>query len=102
MAFTKVAKVQDVPPGKAKQVTVGGKAVALFNVNGTFYALEDECPHVGAPLSDGELMGQEVVCPWHGARFDVATGAVHCPPARTGVACFKVQVVGDDVQVEVP
>ena len=102
MAFTKVATVQDVPAGTARQVMVNGRAVALVNVNGSFYALDDTCPHRGAPLSDGDLEGQELCCPWHGARFDVTTGSALCPPARSGVTAYKVQVVGDEVQVDVP
>jgi nitrite reductase/ring-hydroxylating ferredoxin subunit len=101
MALTKVATVQEVPPGRAKQVTVGGRIVALFNVDGTYYAIDDTCPHRGGPLWEGELMGAEVTCPWHGARFNVANGANLSPPARTGVASYKVQVVGDEVQIDV-
>jgi nitrite reductase/ring-hydroxylating ferredoxin subunit len=101
MAFTKVATVQEVPPGRAKQVTVGGRAVALFNVGGTFYAIDDTCPHRGAPLWEGEVEGTDVTCPWHGARFNVTTGANLSPPAQTGVPSYKVQVVGDEVQIDV-
>jgi nitrite reductase/ring-hydroxylating ferredoxin subunit len=100
MAFVKVATVQEIPPGHAKQAIVGDKTLALFNVNGTFYAIDDTCPHAGAPLSEGELAGNILTCPWHAARFDVASGAHLCPPARKDVACYKVQVVGEEVQVE--
>ena len=102
MAFAKVATVQELPLGKAKQVTVGGRKVALFNVAGTFYAIDDTCPHRGAPLSEGDVKGHEVTCPWHGARFDVTNGSHLCLPAPRGVPSYKVQVVGDEVQVEVP
>jgi nitrite reductase/ring-hydroxylating ferredoxin subunit len=102
MAFTKVATVQDVPAGKAKQVVVNGKTLALVNVNGTFYAIDDTCTHRGAPLSEGDVEGQELTCPWHGARFDVTTGSHLCPPAPKGVTAYRVQVVGDEVQVDVP
>jgi nitrite reductase/ring-hydroxylating ferredoxin subunit len=102
MAWTRVAGVQEIPPGKAKQATVGGKTLAVFNVGGTFYAIDDTCPHRGAPLWEGTLAGSEVTCPWHGARFDVTSGAHLCPPARSGVTAYKVQVVGDEVQVDVP
>ena len=102
MAFTKVATVQEVPPGQAKQVTAGGRAVALFNVGGTFYAIDDTCPHRGASLSEGDMEGTAVSCPWHGARFDLATGAHLCPPASRGVAAYKVQVVGNDVEIDLP
>jgi len=60
MAFVKVATVSEVPPGKAKQAKVGNKILAIFNVNGTFYAIDDTCPHRGASLAEGELEGHEV------------------------------------------
>jgi nitrite reductase/ring-hydroxylating ferredoxin subunit len=101
MAFIKAATIQDVPPGTAKQVTLNGKVIAVFNVNGSFYAIADTCPHRGAPLWEGDLEGTEVTCPWHAARFDVTTGAHLSPPAPSDVATYKVQVVGDEVQVEV-
>jgi nitrite reductase/ring-hydroxylating ferredoxin subunit len=101
MAFVKVATVQEVPPGKSKQAKVGNKTLAIFNVNGTFHAIDDTCPHRGAPLWEGEIEGQYITCPWHAATFDITTGAHLSPPARSDVACYKVQVVGDEVQVDV-
>lgn len=101
MAFTTVAQLAEVPLGRGKQVTVNGHKIALFNVGGTIHAIDDACPHRGASLAEGQMAGPEVVCPWHMARFDVTTGAHLSPPARSDVACFKVQVVGDEVQVEV-
>jgi nitrite reductase/ring-hydroxylating ferredoxin subunit len=102
MALTRVAAVQDVPPGHGKQVKVGNKTIALFNVGGTFYAIDDTCPHRGASLSEGEVAGTAVTCPWHAASFDLTTGSHLCPPARSGVASYKVRVVGDDVEVDIP
>ncbi len=102
MPFTKVAAVQEVPVGTGKKLVVGGRTLALFNVDGAFHAIDDTCPHRGGPLSEGELAGTEVTCPWHGARFDVTSGAVLGPPARSAVASYKVQVVGDEVQIDVP
>ena len=101
MAFTKAAMAQDVPPGTSKQVMLNGRVIALFNVNGTFYAIDDTCPHRGASLSEGQVDGTEVVCPWHNACFDLTTGAHLSPPAPRDVACYKVQVVGDEVQIDV-
>ena len=101
MAFTKAATLAELPPGQAKQVTLNGKAVGLFNVGGTVYAIDDTCPHRGAPLWEGDLEGKEVTCPWHGARFDVTSGAHLCPPANAGVASYQVQVVGDEIQVDI-
>jgi nitrite reductase/ring-hydroxylating ferredoxin subunit len=102
MAFTKVALVAEIAPGTARQVTVNGRTLGVFNVNGTFYAIDDTCTHRGAPLSEGECAGTEVTCPWHGARFDLTTGGHLSPPAPKDVTAYKVQVVGDEVQVDVP
>jgi nitrite reductase/ring-hydroxylating ferredoxin subunit len=101
MAFTKVATINEIPAGQAKKVTVGNRQVALFNVDGTFYAIDNTCTHRGGPLSEGEVEGKEVTCPWHGARFDVSTGTHLSPPAPRDVASYKVQVVGEEVQVDV-
>jgi nitrite reductase/ring-hydroxylating ferredoxin subunit len=102
MAFTKAATVSELPAGQAKRVAINGRPVALFNVNGNYYALEDVCPHRGAPLSEGVCEGTEVICPWHGARFDLSTGRHLCPPAPHGVASYAVQVTGDEIQIDVP
>jgi len=101
MAFTTAATVSELPPGAGKQVTLSGKVIALFHADSGFYAIDDTCPHRGASLSEGQLEGTEVVCPWHNACFDLTTGAHLSPPATTDVACYKVQVVGDEVQVDV-
>ena len=97
-----VATVDEIPPGSRKLVPIGRHGVGVYNVNGTFYAIDDTCTHRGAPLSEGDVEGQELTCPWHGARFDVTTGSHLCPPAPKGVTAYKVQVVGDEVQVDVP
>jgi len=96
----KVARVGDLASGSGTTVDVEGQHIALFNVQGTFYAIDDTCPHRGGPLGEGELDGATVTCPWHGATFDVKTGEVTGPPARTGVRSFHVRVEGGDVLVE--
>jgi nitrite reductase/ring-hydroxylating ferredoxin subunit len=72
--FVKVAKANEIEPGQARLVDVKGKQIALFNVEGEFFALENVCAHQGGPLADGEISGHEVICPWHGATFDIRTG----------------------------
>lgn len=99
--FVKVAKADEIAPGQGKMVEVNGKKIALFNVEGAFYAIDDTCTHRGGPLSDGVVDGKEVTCPWHGAKFDVTTGKVLGPPAAAGVARFGVRVEGNDVEVEI-
>ena len=97
----KVARISDLAPGSGTTVDVEGQRIALFNVQGTFYAIDDTCPHRGGPLGEGELDGAIVTCPWHGATFDVQTGAVTGPPARNDVRSFQVRIDGDDVLVEI-
>ena len=102
MATTvKVAQTSDVSPGTGKVVQANGRNIALFNVEGTFYAIDNTCTHRGGPLGEGELSGDTVECPWHGAHFNVKTGAVTSPPAGAGVRSFPVKVEGNDVLVEV-
>jgi len=99
--FVKVAKSDEIAPGQGKMIEVGGKKIALFNVEGSFYAIDDTCTHRGGPLSEGSLDGKEVTCPWHGAIYDVITGEVLSPPAPKGVARYNVRVEGTDIEVEV-
>ncbi len=99
--YVKVATTNDVEPGKSKLVEVNGRRIALFNLEGTFYAIDDFCTHRGAPLSEGEVIGKDVQCPWHGALFDVTTGEPSGPPADAGVDTFNVRVDGSDIEVEV-
>jgi len=101
MAFTKVATLAELAPGKGKQVEVNGRKIALFHDGSKVFAIDDTCTHRGAPLSEGTCQTGQVTCPWHGARFDLATGANLSPPAPKGVQVFPVQVVGDEVQVDI-
>ncbi len=98
----KVAETNEVPPGTAKAVDLEGRPVALFNIDGTYYAIADTCTHRGGPLSEGEVEGTIVTCPLHGATFDVTTGNVLGPPASEGVARYNVEVEGNDIKVEAP
>ena len=94
------AQVDELSPGQGKAVEVDGRSIALFNVDGTFYAIDNTCTHVGGPLGDGTLVGNEVTCPLHGAQFNVATGKVLGPPARNDVKSYVVRVDGSDVLIE--
>ena len=100
--FVKVgnrSEFQDLEAGKL--VDAGGQSIAIFDLGGAYYAIENTCPHRGGPLAEGEMGGEEVICPWHGARFNIKTGAVVAPPASQGVKSFPVRVTGDDVEVEI-
>lgn len=98
--MVKVAQADELSPGSGKVVDADGCSIALFNVEGAFHAIENMCTHRGGPLGKGELNGDSVTCPWHGAKFNVKTGAVTGPPAGTGVRSFVVKVEGNDVLVE--
>ena len=97
-----VARDGDVAPEQVIVVTVGGRRLALCNVNGRHYAIDDVCTHDGGPLDQGELDGVEIECPRHGARFDVTTGRATCMPAVVPVKTYDVRVAGGEVQVNVP
>ena len=98
--FIKVTTTEALADQQAKLVEVDGHKIALFRVNGAFYALSDTCTHRGGPLSEGDVEGAEVTCPWHGAKFDVRTGAVLGPPASTGVKSYPVKRTGSDIEIE--
>lgn len=94
-----VANVADFPVGSFRKFYINDTSILIFNIDGNFYAIENLCTHDGGPLSEGCLQGDEIVCPRHGARFCVRTGAVTLPPAYEDVATFPVQVVDGKVQV---
>jgi nitrite reductase (NADH) small subunit len=97
----RIASVADVLPGTGAELAAGGRVIALFNIEGTFYAMDGICPHAGGPLGKGRLSGCVVTCPWHGWQFDVTTGR-HRLNATLVHATFPVHVEGDDVYVELP
>jgi nitrite reductase/ring-hydroxylating ferredoxin subunit len=99
--FVKVAKAAEIMPGEARLVEIQDKRIALFNVEGNFYAIDDTCTHEGGPLSEGLLVGTEVTCPWHGAVFDITTGQDLAGPAPSRVERYEVRITGEDVEVEV-
>jgi nitrite reductase (NADH) small subunit len=98
--FVKMATLDELPPGGAKEVEHEGRIVAIFNVDGVISAIDGICPHHGGPLADGPIEGTCVTCPWHGWQFDVRTGKSSIN-ARTKVDVFVVKVEGDDILVQV-
>ncbi len=99
--FVKVATTSDIEPGTVKVYEAGGKQIAICNVDGTFYAIDDVCTHDGGSLDQGELEGDQIECPRHGALFDVKTGKALTLPAVMPVQSYPVQVDGNDIKVEV-
>jgi nitrite reductase/ring-hydroxylating ferredoxin subunit len=98
-SFLKVARQGEITPGQIKAVTVNGVQIAVCNVEGVYYAVDDTCPHRGASLAEGDLIGKEITCPLHGAIFDVTNGEVLEGPAGENLACYRVRVVGDEIEV---
>ncbi len=100
--FVTVARVSEIPPGSGRTVEVQGIWIALFNIGGTFYAIDNACPHAGGPLGEGRVRDSGVVeCPWHGWRFDVTTGQRVGNPDFE-VPCCAVRIVDEQVQIALP
>jgi nitrite reductase (NADH) small subunit len=100
MAFVRAMKIGEVPPGMIRELQLDGKVIALSNVGGKLYAINNVCLHRGGPLGEGELTGQVVTCPWHGWQYDVTSGRLVTNPA-VGVETYPVELRGDDVYVDV-
>jgi len=96
--YVTVARVGDVAPGTGKAVVVGDREIALFNVDGTFYALDNTCPHQGGPLAEGWIEGTQVTCPWHAWTFKLTDGKMTLGDYAS-VEPFDVRVEDDQVQV---
>ncbi len=96
-----VAKTSDIEPGQVKIVKAGEKRIALCNVDGKFYAIEDLCTHDDGPLGEGKLNGCRIQCPRHGAHFDVTNGAAVRMPAITPTKTFPVEVRDGEVYIKV-
>jgi 3-phenylpropionate/trans-cinnamate dioxygenase ferredoxin subunit len=91
-AWTRICSTSEILPGERKVAEVDGVMVAVFNIDGELYAVEDVCTHDGGELASGTLAGFEIECPRHGARFDVRNGAVRSPPAYESIAKFPLKV----------
>ena len=99
--FITVAQVRDIPPGTGRTVDIHGIWIALFNVDGTFYAIDNACPHAGGPLGEGKLNETVVECPWHGWKLSVGSGE-RVGNSNFQVACCEVRVEGEHVQIALP
>jgi 3-phenylpropionate/trans-cinnamate dioxygenase ferredoxin subunit len=97
--YVTVARVGEIPDGGVKIVWLDDQPVAVFHIEGQYYAMDDLCTHDGGPVAEGPLDGYVVECPRHGARFDVRDGSVLAPPAVVPVPTYAVRVVGDEIQV---
>jgi nitrite reductase (NADH) small subunit len=99
MPLFRATKTTEIAPGQIREFQLDGHTVAIANLNGSFYAIDNTCLHRGGPLGQGVMDGQKVTCPWHGWQFDVTTGKAALNPA-VGVSCYRIEVRGDDLFVE--
>ena len=99
MAFARTAKTNEIAPGTIREFQVEGKAVALANVGGKYYAINNTCLHRGGPLGEGMLEGKIVTCPWHAWQFDVTSGKSVQNPA-VGVSCYPTELRAGEVFVD--
>ena len=100
MSAVRVCAASEVPPGDVRVVRCGERRLAISNVDGVLYAIDDLCTHDGGELGEGTLRGHRVVCPRHGAAFDARTGKVLSLPAVHDVSAYAVTVEGDGVFVD--
>ncbi|MDE1853456.1 MAG: Rieske (2Fe-2S) protein [Thaumarchaeota archaeon] len=95
-----IGKVDEIPPGKVKGFSKRGIRFLVANIDGAFYAIGSTCTHAGGPLEKGVLEGNVITCPWHGSRFDAATGKVVSGPASNPEPTYKVTMSGKDLIIE--
>jgi nitrite reductase/ring-hydroxylating ferredoxin subunit len=96
--FKTIANKNEIPLGQGKIFEIDGNSIAVWNLNGNFYAFQSVCPHRGGPVGEGEMEGNVITCPWHGWSFDVTTGVSPINPAAK-LTCYQVQVEGDQIKV---
>ena len=101
ISWLDVARADEFAPGTRRVVDSDGVAVAVFNLGGEYFAIEDVCPHDGGKLANGKLDGEVIICPRHGARFSIKSGVVLSPPAYEDVRTYPVRVVDGKVQVNI-
>lgn len=97
--FVTVGRVDEFPAGRGRMVIVEGRHVALFRLDGEFYAIDNLCLHEAGPLCDGDIEQDVVTCPWHGWSYEIRTGTL-VQDRRVGVSKHNTRVIGDVVQVQ--
>lgn len=101
-SFIKVAAVEDIPPGARLHVQLEDESIIVMNMDGEFYCIADLCTHDGGPLEDGDLVDHQIVCPRHGACFDIRTGRVTRLPATDPIPTYEVKVENGALYIQEP
>ncbi len=99
--FYAVAKLSELPEGERLFLEISGEPVVMLNIGGRIYAVGDVCTHDGGPVGEGEIDRCEIICPRHGARFDLRTGEATRLPAVVGIPTYPVQINGEDIEIGV-
>ena len=100
-SYIKAAKVGELSESSSKLVEINGTKIALVRAQEKYYALANDCTHVGGPMCEGPVIGEQIICPWHGATFNFKTGHVTAGPARGDLTCYAVRVVDEDIEIEI-
>ncbi len=100
--YIPVASVEELPPGERLFIEIEGEPIVVFNIAGQYFAIRDECTHDGGPIGEGDLDGYEIICPRHGARFDVRTGKALTLPAVVDVPAYPVRVRDGQIEICYP
>ena len=99
LTYYEIGPAAELPVGERWFIEVAGYSIVVFNIAGEYYAIEDVCTHDEAPVGEGELDGHEIICPRHGARFDVRTGKSLTPPAVEDVPYFPIRVTDGNLEI---
>jgi 3-phenylpropionate/trans-cinnamate dioxygenase ferredoxin subunit len=102
LEFVTVAKVDELPNGERILIDIDGEPIAVFNIAGEYFAIMDVCSHDDGPVAEGEVSGLEIVCPRHGAHFDIRDGKALTLPAVVDIPAYPVRISGDEVQIGLP
>lgn len=94
-----MARAEDIPPGQCRAFDVDDRMIAIVNLGGEFFAIDNICTHAYAELSEGKIVGDEIQCPLHGARFSIRTGAVTAPPAYEPLNTYPVRIEGGSIEI---
>ena len=102
LRFMKVTKIENLPVGERLFLEIGNLSIVIFNLAGRYYAIADVCSHDDGPVGDGDIEGDQVICPRHGARFDLRSGKAMQLPAVVDIAAYPVRVIDDSIEVGIP
>jgi 3-phenylpropionate/trans-cinnamate dioxygenase ferredoxin component len=102
LEYIPVGSVEELKKGERMFLEIDGKPIVILNKNGEYYAIGDVCSHDDGPVGEGNVEGYEIICPRHGAHFDIRTGKVLALPAFVDIPAYPVRVAGDQIEIGIP